>query len=106
MPDLTAANSARLDAALDKQYRFSFGVYTFRRAIEVGRFSHADTGQVPSVQWNRRKFNRMDNRQQAEYQRKMDALKTEYRLFNAGCPQGSWVAAPKMVYDYFCARES
>jgi hypothetical protein len=106
MPDLSAANAARLNAALDKRYRFSFGVFTFREAIESGKFSHAEQGETPSVPWDRRKFNRMGPKEQAEYQRKLNTLKPEYRLFNAGCPHGSWVAAPKIVFDWYQARNA
>ncbi len=106
MPDLSKANAARLAAALDKPYPFSFGVSTFRQAIDAGKFSRAERGEKPSVQWNRRKFNRMAHRQQAEYERKLDTLVPAYRLFNSGCPHGSWVEAPKMVFDYFNARNA
>ncbi len=104
MPDLTKANAARLNAALDKQYRFSHGVDTLRGMIAAGRFSRAEIGETPSVQWNRRKFNRMNHAEQAEYQRKLNTMKTEYRLYNAGCPHESWVTVPKMVFDYFQAQ--
>lgn len=106
MPDLSAANLTRLNTALDKPYRFSHGVDTFRAMIERGAFSHSEAGETPSVQWDRRKFNRMDARHQAEYQRKLNTVKPEYRLFNAGCPHGSWCNVPKMVFDWFNARES
>lgn len=104
MKNLTAANFARLNAALDKQYRFSHGVDTFRNMIEEGHYSRGEIGEVPSVQWDRRKFNRMDHRQQAEYQRKLDTMKPEYRLFNKDCPHGSFCTVPKLVFDFFMAR--
>lgn len=106
MPDLSKANEARLNAALDKRYQFSFGISTFREAIAAGRFSHAEKGEKPSVLWNRRKFNRMDHKQQAEYQRKLDTMVPAYRLLSADCPHGSWVEAPKMVFDYFNAARA
>jgi hypothetical protein len=101
MSNLTAANAARLNAALDKKYRFDDGVSTLRNRIAAGRYSRAEVGQRPSVQWDRRKFNRMDSRQQAEYQRKLDTMKTIYCLFNADCPHGSWTEVPKMVFDFY-----
>lgn len=104
MSNLTAANLSRLNAALDKKYRFSHGVDTYRGMIESGYFSHAEAGETPSVQWNRRKFNRMDGREQADYQRKLDTMKPEYRLFNKECPHGSFCAVPKMVFDWFETR--
>ena len=106
MPDLSAANAARLNAALDKRYQFAFGVSTFREAIAAGCYSHAEKGEKPSAKWDRRKFNRMDHKQQAEYQRKLDTMVPEYRLYNAGCPHGSWVEVPKMVFDYFNATQA
>jgi hypothetical protein len=104
MADLTHANAARLDAALDKPYRFSFGIATFRQAAEAGRFSHCEASTKPAVEWNRRKFNRMDARQQAEYQRKLDTLVPSYQLYIAGCHHDSYVECPKMVFDWFKAR--
>ena len=104
MADLTRANAARLDAALDKPYQFSFGIATYRQAADAGRFSHCEAGTKPAVEWNRRKFNRMDARQQAEYQRKLDTMIPVYRLYNAGCPHDSFVECPKMVFDWSKAR--
>ena len=100
MPNLSKANAARLAAALDKQYRFSHGVDTFREMIAEGRFSHAEVVTVPRFYYNRLKFNRMDARQQAEYERKLKETKTEYRLFYVADPDSS-VNVPKMVFDYF-----
>jgi len=104
MTDLTKANEARLNAALDKKWMFSHGVDTFRGMIAAGRYTHGEAGEAPSVKWDRRKFNRMDHQQQAEYQRKLDTMKPEYRLFNKDCPHGSYVSVPKSVLDYFLAR--
>lgn len=101
---LAKANAARLNAALNKPYRFSHGIDTLGAMIERGAFARAEIGQVPSVVWNRRKFNRMDAREQADYQRKLDTMKPEYRLFNAGCPHGSWITVPKMIFDFAQAR--
>ena len=105
MSDLTKANAARLNAALDKQYRFSHGVDTFRRMIEAGRYSHSEAGEIPRVQYNRRKFNRMDHRQQEDYMRKCNETKTEYRLYRADCPHGTYTAVPKMVFEWFNTRQ-
>ncbi len=101
---LDKANAARENAALNKCYRFSHGIDTLGAMIERGAFCHAEIAQVPSVKWDRRKFNRMDHREQAEYQRKLDTMKPEYRLFNTGCADGSWITVPKMVFDVAQAR--
>ena len=104
MTDLTKANEARLNAALDKKYQLSHGVDTFRGMIAAGAYSHGEAGETPSVKWDRRKYNRMDHRQQAEYSRKLDTMKPEYRLFLKGCPHWSFHAVPKMLFDYYMAR--
>jgi hypothetical protein len=105
MPDLSKANAARLAAALDKPYRFSHGVDTLRGMIAAGRFSHAEAATVPRIEYNRLKFNRMDSRQQAEYERKLKETKTEYRLIYAA-DSDRYIAAPKMVFDYFQAQHA
>ena len=105
MPDLTRANEARLNAALDRRYRFTFGESSFRQAIADGRFNRAEQGTKPGAQWDRRKFNRMDGKQQAEYQRKLDSKVTVYRLYFTDCPHGSWVDAPKSVFDWYVSRQ-
>jgi hypothetical protein len=105
MPDLSKANAARLNAALDKQYRFSHGVDTLRGMIAAGKFSHAEAASVPRVEYNRHKWNRMNAREQAEYERKMKETKTEYRLIYAADPD-RFIAAPKMVFDYFQAQHA
>ena len=103
MSDLSKANAARLNAALDKQYRFSHGVDTLRGMIAAGRFSHAEAASVPRVEYNRRKWNRMNHAEQAEYERKLKEMKTEYRLIYAH-DSDCYLAAPKMVFDYFQAQ--
>jgi len=100
MSDLNKANAARAAAALDKQYRFSHGVDTFRRMIDTGAFSCAEAATVPLVEYNRRKWNGLDARGQAEYQKKLDSTKTEYRLFYAA-DSDRFAAVPKMVFDHF-----
>lgn len=101
MSVLTAANAARLDKILDRKWRFAHGVDTFRNCIAAGRFGKSGQMEVPSVQWDRRKFNRMDGDQQREYQRKLDTMKTVYALFWAGCPHDSYSEVPKMLFDWF-----
>ena len=101
MSDLTKANAARLDLALDKLWTFRHGIDSFRNCIAQGKFSHAEIGETPSVKWDRRKFNRMDHKQQAEYQRKLDTMVPEYRLYWAGCSMESYSAVTKSILEYF-----
>ena len=102
-PDLSAALSARMNTALDKVYRFSDATESFRQRIERGVYCRAEAVEVPRVQYNRLKFNRMDGRQQAEYERKLKEKKTEYQLFYADDPD-AYTVAPKLVFDWFNAR--
>lgn len=97
MADLTAATEARLQKSLAQQFRFSDGIYTLgeymeRHAVRV------DSKEVPKIEYNRHKFNRMDNRQQAEYEKKLQERKIEYRAHNA---DGSFLVIPKMVHDLY-----
>lgn len=97
---LTKAMESRQSAALDKQYRFAHGVDTFRAMIDRGVFSHAEAVTVPRIYYNRVKFNRMDGKQQAEYERRLKETKTEYRLIYKA-DSGLSVNVPKLVFDYF-----
>jgi hypothetical protein len=104
-PSLAAANQGRLDKALDRKYRFSHGVDTFRAMIERGAFSHAEVIEVPRIKYDRRKFNRMDYKEQAEYSRRMEEKKTEYLLLYRD-RDGVSVTVPKMVYEWFKTKEA
>ena len=101
MANLTAANTARLNNILDRQWRFNHGVDTFRGCIAKGLISHATSGEVPSVRWDRRKFNRMGAIEQREYSRKLDTMVTEYRLHWAGSAHNAYSTVPKMLFDWF-----
>jgi hypothetical protein len=45
----------------------------------------------------------MNHAEQAEYERKLKEMKTEYRLIYAH-DSDCYLAAPKMVFDYFQAQ--
>lgn len=96
----TKAVESRQNAALNKQYRFAHGVDTFRAMIDRGVFSYAEAVTVPRIYYNRIKFNRMDGRQQAEYEKRLKETKTEYRLIYKADSELS-VNVPKLVFDYF-----
>jgi hypothetical protein len=102
MADLTKAQAARQTAALDKKYRFSHGADTFRGMIAAGKFSRAETATVPKITYSRRKFNRMDYKAQADYERRLAETKTEYRLYYAS-DSDTFCVVPKLVFDYFNA---
>ena len=97
---LTAAREARIKTALDKLYRF-FGVTeSFRQRIERGVYGSAEQVNVPKITYSRRKFNRMNSEEQAEYERKLSETKVEYRLIYKADPD-RFTSVPKMVHDWF-----
>ena len=93
----------RQDKALDKLYRFSDGISTFRKRIDSGVYASAECVEVHKIQYNRRKFNNMDYKEQAEYEKKLKETKKEYRLYFASNPD-MMSCASKLVYDYFIAN--
>lgn len=103
MPDLSKANAVRLDAALDRQYRFASGTSSFRHLIETGTFSASEAADVSKITYDRSKFNRMDHKQQAEYNRRLSETKTEYRLIYSD-DADRFVVVPKIIFDWFNAR--
>jgi hypothetical protein len=96
MSTLTAANAARLAAALDKPYRFEDGVRPLRdelaRRKADGRLN-PETGDG-MIDWSRTKFNRMDGKQQAAYEAALKARKYYYL---------GGLQVPKIVFDAYTA---
>ena len=88
--NLTAMQLGRLTAQLEKQYRFSDGsVQSLRAYLESNAPLVKETGDG-MIDWNRRRFNRMDGRQQAEYEARLKAKR--YYYLNG-------LQVPKIVYD-------
>ncbi len=94
--DLSPLQAGRLNAALDRQYRFSDGVRTLRAHIErmaaVGPLERSESDG--SIDFNRHKFNRMDYRQQAAYEATLKARR--YYFVND-------LKVPKIVFDAIAA---
>ena len=106
MPNLSKANEARQIKAISKLYRFSDGkISSFKDRIDAGLFIKGEIAEVSSVQYNRRKYNRMDAKEQKEYEEKMNIKKAEYRLYSKNT-DGCFSIVPKMVYDYFILNNS
>lgn len=105
MADITKAQAARQAAALDKKYQFAHGVDTFRGMIESGRYASAEAATVPKITYDRRKFNRMNHAEQADYDRRLAETKTEYRLYYADDPD-CFTVVPKLVFDWFQSRQA
>lgn len=99
MKNLDAANLARLNKSLNNRLRFDNEVLTIKQAIELNKFSRADSFTAPKVRYNRIKFNRMNYEEQAIYEAKMKETKIVYALYIKG--SSSFYEVPKLVHDYF-----
>lgn len=94
MTDLTPMQNGRLQAALDRLYRESDGtVRALRDWIKAQPECVLSTSDG-MIDYNRRTFNRMDQRQQDAYMAKLRAR----RYFYINDRQ-----VPKMVYDFVAA---
>lgn len=97
--NLIAANEARLQQSLKNRLRFDNEVLTIKEAIELNKFSRADSFEAPKVKYNRIKYNRMNQAEQEIYEAKMKETKTVYALYLTG--SASFYEVPKLVHDYF-----
>jgi hypothetical protein len=94
---LSPKDRGRVKKALDKKYNFpDVGTMSLGEYIDGGNISKVEAKEVPKVAFNRAKYNRMDGKQQEEYEKKMKEKKTEYRAFKK---DGSFIEIPKMVYE-------
>jgi hypothetical protein len=99
MNNIIHMTAARQTQVLHKEYRWpKYGVKSYLQLINDSVFVRAEIHNIPSVQFNRIKYNRMDNAQQEEYERKLDLMVPEYCLYTSG---SSFYSVPKLVYDYF-----
>lgn len=86
---LTLAHQARTKNALDKLIRVDGKVMTYRQLIAGATASDKSTFNG-MIDWNRRKFNNMDAKEQRAYETRLKA-KTYYAIRG--------VIVPKLVYD-------
>jgi hypothetical protein len=92
---------SRNDKILDKKYRFDDGsIDTFRNKIDNHVFKRSEEKLVPSIEYNRIKYNRMNGKEQEEYERKLKTLKTQYRLYYSDSDT-VFLPVAKTIYDYF-----
>ncbi len=77
MTTLSAANEARLQKSLSKLYRFDGIIMTLGKYLEENKYTLVEQVE-PKIQYNRHKFNLMDYREQAEYERKLEQKVTRY----------------------------
>jgi hypothetical protein len=97
LDSLSPMARGRVEKALDKQFRFSDGVATLRAKLEKEHAARGLTFEESDgmIDYNRVKFNRMDQRQQSEYMAKLKAK----RYYWAYDPDGNGYQIPKIVFD-------
>ena len=89
--------------SLDKLYRFDkYGICSFRSLIDKNVFIKAEIGSVSSVRYNRTKYNRMNGAEQLEYEKKLNKLVSEYRLYYTDTV---FTVVTKEVYRYFTEKQ-
>ena len=91
---------ARINNTLNTEVRYEEGVMT-RKEWLLMQFSKGCTVkqvQEPLIQYNRIKYNRMTGREQEEYEKKCNTMKTGYRL---NVTERSSFDITKTEYDYF-----
>lgn len=89
---------------LQKKIRFSDGgIYSWAELVESNKYIKTEIAEIPAVKWNRTKYNRMDNREQLEYEKRMKEKKTEYRLLT---DDDMFLKIPKMLFDIIIKNEN
>lgn len=99
---MTELQEGRISAYLNKHLPRK--VYNGRTVIEHMTITE---GWLEAVEtdsshlWNRRKYNRMDYQEQRAYEKRMEKIKTEYRMGSSKDGTAYYVIQ-KMLYDYLC----
>ena len=93
---LTPMQLARLEKSLSKQFRTDRGIQTLE-AIILTEVPADPAKEITDgmIDWNRRHFNRLDGRQQAEYEARLKAKR--YYVLKYDDMMGLHV--PKIVFD-------
>jgi hypothetical protein len=86
------AQDARRQQVMEK---YSFQLNSFRQRHPEIAAPQILIVTEPRVQYNRRKWNRMDSREQAEYEKKLKGTKTTYGYGT----EEVFIPIPKLVFD-------
>lgn len=96
--NLSPMAAARLDACLAKQFRFSDGIRTLGANLEAlfaaGKLVSRKATDG-AIDWNRRKFNSMNHKEQAAYEKRL----SEKRYYWIEDTEGVGHSVPKTVFD-------
>jgi len=101
MNNLELAKIKRQENMLAKLYNYNGETVTLetfiKRRLALGHYF--ETGKKPSIEYNRRKFNNMNEKEQSAYMSKVNTMVPEYKLVS---PDGeTFFEVKQMVYDYF-----
>ena len=94
--NIAPAATARAGAILDALVRLPAGVTSWRQFVDNAETLDLSTSDA-MIDWNRRSFNRMNHREQAEYEARLRAR--TYFWING-------IKVPKIVFDYARERQS
>jgi hypothetical protein len=94
--NIAPAAKARAGAILDALVRLPSGVTSWRQFVDNAETLDLATSDA-MIDWNRRSFNRMNHREQAEYEARLRAR--TYFWING-------IKVPKIVFDYARERQS
>lgn len=86
--DLSPRNLGRLNAALDRRYRFDGVIMTLREKMETAEGVKREWDGMAA--WSRTKFNRMNGAEQRAYEAKLKARR-QYTV--------DGIVVPKIVHD-------
>ena len=99
MTGISKAQNVLKQNILDKKVNYNNRIYTRAQFIEsiLSTGGHTEVKQISSVQYNRVKYNRMNEREQAEFDKKLAIKKNEYRLYES---ESSFYELNKTEYNY------
>ena len=94
--NLTPMQKGRINKLLDKQISNNGNSTTWRDLINSGKYIRKEKEEVAKIEYNRRKYNRMDWDEQRVYNQKLKEKKTEYRLYT---DDDIYLKIPKTLFD-------
>ena len=97
MNALTPMNRGRVEKVLRKEYRRPNGnIVSLQDIIESGDYIRKEEREEPKVNFNRIRYNRMNAREQDQYEEKLKEKKKVYYLVTA---KETYFQIPKIVYN-------
>lgn len=93
---LKPVESGKLSQSLNRKYNNNGKIQSMREMIESGDYVRKEKSEQNKYEYSRTKYNRMDAKQQAEYEKKLKEKKISYRLYGK---DDSFIEVPKTVFD-------